>query len=60
MAWTKDSESEAPKIIYTDSERPQRIIYDPNATADKRITVEMEYLTFSGEAITEIESALGI
>lgn len=59
MAWTKDT-SQSPVIIYTDSEKPQRVIYDPDAEPGRRFTVEMEYLVTDYETLEDIDNSLGI
>lgn len=62
MAWTKDTVSLSPKIVYTSDNTPQvaRIIIDPNAPAGQRVVAELNFLIFDGEAQADIDGAFGV
>lgn len=65
MAWTKDT-THPTRIVYTltgpDPARPMvnRIIYDPDAPADRRWVWECSYLLHADETGADIERALGL
>jgi hypothetical protein len=64
MSWTKDSVSEAPKVVYTPGpEGPigcTKLVYDPNAPAEQRLTAYFSHLTVVNETLQQIETALGL
>lgn len=63
MGWTKDSTSQSPKVIYTpDVNGPvgcTKLVYDPDAASDKRLTAYLSHLVQIGETLQEIETSLG-
>lgn len=64
MAWVKDAVSQAPKVIYTPDENGPvgctKLVYDPYASADQRITIYLSHLSLVGETLSELEAALGL
>ncbi len=62
--WTRD-DSAAPKVIFTPAVGDahagvRRVVYDPNAPADKRVTAELAYWYQEGETAEDIAAQLGI
>jgi hypothetical protein len=61
--WTKDDTSEASKVTYTPQHETgvTRVVYDPNAPANKRIVCEMAYLHIAnGETLEDLDASFGV
>lgn len=61
MAWTKDTNSLAPKIVYVAPESAYpiiKVIYDPNAT--NKWTVIYDWLNSVDSTVDDIEALIGL
>lgn len=61
MAWTKDADSQSPKIIYAAPESAYPIIkvmYDPNAT--NKWSVTYDWLNSVDSTVGDIEALIGL
>ena len=61
--WTKDTTSDPPKIIYAPTwANPGvvRVVYDPDAPADKRLVAEYRWFQFVDETLADLDNTFGL
>lgn len=60
--WRKDDTIDPPRVIFTrEVGGVARMVYDPEAPAEQRLTLELRYLHVpEGETLQDIEASLGL
>lgn len=64
MAWTKDTTTQSPKVLYTPgNDAPEGVtllVYDPDAEQGERYTATFSFILSPFESLDDIDNALGI